>query len=219
MSTIAEITLPASEFALRETFSQQPGARFEVVGVVAHGVEHVMPQIRATTSDLPSVRSSLIDDPSVTDAKLLTDLGDRGLFAMKWDGRVHEATTLLTKLDTSILAARAANQTWRFQIQSDDRKTLSTIYESCHDADLPVEVQNVRERTTLLKESHRLTTQQYETLRSAIDRGYYDIPRKVTTEDLADELGISHQAISERLRRGHRSLVESGLSSPDKDRT
>ncbi|WP_435154442.1 helix-turn-helix domain-containing protein [Haladaptatus sp. DFWS20] len=218
MSTIAEIALPASEFALRETFSRQPGARFEIVGVVAHGAEHVMPQMRATTSDTTSLQSALADNPTVADAQLLTDLGDRGLFWMDWGGRVHDAIPLLTEDETTVLAARAANSKWRFRIQSDDRNALSTTYEFCQDAGFSVEIQNVHERTTLLKESHRLTTQQYETLRSAIDRGYYDIPRKVTTEDLADELGISHQAISERLRRGHRSLVESGLSSPNPDR-
>ncbi|WP_249361517.1 helix-turn-helix domain-containing protein [Haloterrigena sp. H1] len=31
--------------------------------------------------------------------------------------------------------------------------------------------------------------------------GYYDIPRGCTTAELADELGISDQAVTERLRR------------------
>lgn len=49
-----------------------------------------------------------------------------------------------------------------------------------------------------------LTTRQRETLRLAADRCYFEIPRRATLADLADELGVSDQAISERLRRdGH----------------
>ncbi len=91
---------------------------------------------------------------------------------------------------------------------------LSTVYETCYDAGVPVEVQNVHKRTTLLDESHKLTEQQYETLWTAMERGYYRIPRNVTRKGFAAELGISHPTVSERLRRGHRSLVETGLTSP-----
>jgi predicted DNA binding protein len=48
----------------------------------------------------------------------------------------------------------------------------------------------------------RLTARQRETLRLAHERGYFEIPREVTLDDLADELGVSNQAVSERLRRG-----------------
>ncbi len=214
VSTIAEIALPTSEFALRETFSQVPDARFEVVGVVAHQAEYVMPQLRATASDISTVKKAFDDDGTVIDAKLLTKLNGRGLFSMRWGTDVAQVLSLIAMDDTTVLAARAANDRWSFRIQFADRNMLSTVYESCHDEDIPIEVQNVHKRTTLLDESHKLTEQQYETLRSAMNRGYYEIPRKVTTKDLAEELGVSHQAVSERLRRGHRSLVETGLTSP-----
>ncbi|MFB9806340.1 helix-turn-helix domain-containing protein [Haladaptatus pallidirubidus] len=217
MSTIAEIALPASEFALRETFSRIPGAKFEIVGVVAHDTERVMPQMQAITSDIAVLQSVLTTDSSVTDCTVITSRGNRGLFWMNWCERVREVVYLLAKNETTVLAASAATSEWQFRIQSEDRDAFSTVYESCRDAGFPVEVKNVHEQTTLLKDSRGLTTQQYETLQTAIDRGYYDIPRNATTEDLAEELGVSHQAISERLRRGHRSLVEHGLSSPKSD--
>lgn len=42
--------------------------------------------------------------------------------------------------------------------------------------------------------------------------GYYDIPRGCTTKELADELGISDQAVTERLRRAIGSLVRHTLA-------
>jgi len=189
-----------------------PEARFEVVGVVAHNVEHVMPQLRVMAGDISAVERAFIDDDTVTDATLLTRLKDRGLFSMGWDRTVHRILSLIAMDDTAVLTAQASNGEWTFCIQCTNREILSEMYESCHEADVPVEVQNVQERTTMVDDPHELTPQQHETLQSAMKRGYYEIPRKVTTTDLAEELGVSHQAVSERLRRGHRSLVENSLS-------
>jgi predicted DNA binding protein len=43
---------------------------------------------------------------------------------------------------------------------------------------------------------------------TAFETGYWKIPRESHLEDIADRIGISDQAISERLRRGCSSLVE-----------
>jgi hypothetical protein len=60
-----------------------------------------------------------------------------------------------------------------------------------------------------------LTPEQRTTLVSAVHGGYYDIPRGMSTQDLADEYDISDQAITERLRRGIASLVTHTLSATD----
>jgi predicted DNA binding protein len=64
-----------------------------------------------------------------------------------------------------------------------------------------------------------LTEEQYEAITAALDRGYYEIPRDATAEELASEMDISRQAVAERLRRGHKVLAEDaltiGLMGPD----
>jgi predicted DNA binding protein len=47
----------------------------------------------------------------------------------------------------------------------------------------------------------------------AYKNGYYDIPRTISTNNLADALGISDQALSERLRRGTARMIASALPS------
>ena len=39
----------------------------------------------------------------------------------------------------------------------------------------------------------------------------FDIPHEITAADLADELGISHQTLSERFQRATKNLVMSAL--------
>ena len=48
--------------------------------------------------------------------------------------------------------------------------------------------------------------------------GYFDVPREAKLGDIADRLDVSHQALSERLRRGHANLVQEtiGVGPPEK---
>ncbi|WP_237076808.1 helix-turn-helix domain-containing protein [Natrialba magadii] len=56
-------------------------------------------------------------------------------------------------------------------------------------------------------ERYGLTEHQREALQTALDSGYFDVPRKATLSEIADELGISDQALSARLRRGQANLL------------
>ncbi|EMA07523.1 transcriptional regulator [Haloferax denitrificans ATCC 35960] len=58
-----------------------------------------------------------------------------------------------------------------------------------------------------------LTERQYEALTLALSRGYYESPRQTSTEELAEELGISQPSLSRLLRRGERQLLSSALRS------
>ncbi|KTG26932.1 helix-turn-helix domain-containing protein [Haloferax profundi] len=51
-----------------------------------------------------------------------------------------------------------------------------------------------------------LTSAQEESLEVAYEMGYFDLPRTITAEDVATELGISKSAFLERLRRAQHSV-------------
>ncbi|MFC6875459.1 helix-turn-helix domain-containing protein [Halobellus marinus] len=53
-----------------------------------------------------------------------------------------------------------------------------------------------------------LTDRQREALRIAYKRGYFEIPRQASLEDIAAELEISASSVSERLRRAQTELIE-----------
>ncbi|WP_227356261.1 helix-turn-helix domain-containing protein [Haladaptatus salinisoli] len=52
-----------------------------------------------------------------------------------------------------------------------------------------------------------LTDRQREVIRTAYDMGYYEVPRAVTTEDIAAELGVDPSTVAEHLQRAERNLV------------
>jgi len=53
-----------------------------------------------------------------------------------------------------------------------------------------------------------LTDRQREALRIAYERGYFEIPRRTSLDDIAAELDISASSASERLRRAQTQLIE-----------
>lgn len=64
-------------------------------------------------------------------------------------------------------------------------------------------------------EQYGISEPQHEILALANEHGYFDVPRRASLADLADDLDVSSQAASERLRRGLDSLVERALLTPE----
>ena len=58
-----------------------------------------------------------------------------------------------------------------------------------------------------------LTDHQQEALRTAYERGYFDIPRQASLEEVAAELDISASSLSERLRRAETQLIEETVAT------
>lgn len=81
--------------------------------------------------------------------------------------------------------------------QSEIQQLMETIPEQVH-----VEVEQIgRYEPEHGRLFAQLTEQQQETLQLAVERGYFEVPRKTTCEELAAELGVSTSAVSTQLRR------------------
>lgn len=64
-----------------------------------------------------------------------------------------------------------------------------------------------------------MTSQEWEALQTAVERGYYDVPRRITTVALAEELGVSDRELSKLLRRATVKLVKHGHWEPQYSNT
>ena len=56
-----------------------------------------------------------------------------------------------------------------------------------------------------------LTNRQREVIQTAYDEGYYEVPREVTTGDIAAELDVDPSTIAEHLQRAERNLLSHHL--------
>jgi predicted DNA binding protein len=212
MSTIAEVSLPAAEFALYETLETVPDVQFEIERVVAHESERVMPFVWATGEvERERLDEALSADPSVESVTELATFDEEWLYRMEWVADIRIVLHVLLDQDGTILNADGRNGVWHLRILFPDRESLSATYEFCEGEGLSMTIERVYELGGESRDRYGLTELQHETLVAAVEAGYFDIPQQSTLDDLAEDLDITHQALSERLHRGHKTLIENAL--------
>lgn len=68
-----------------------------------------------------------------------------------------------------------------------------------------------RGRSSITVDVPALTPKQWEAFELAYDAGYYEQPRSVDLQTLADELSISKSAVSQRLRAAEATILDGVL--------
>jgi|Deesub1362B_J571_1020462.scaffolds.fasta_scaffold00005_301 predicted DNA binding protein len=76
------------------------------------------------------------------------------------------------------------------------------------------EAWNIRiENIKLHPRKHPISLRQEAIIKTALDLGYYDCPKKITLRALADILGISPSTLNEALRKAEKKIISSYFSS------
>ena len=215
MTTIVRTTLPAHQFALHDTFQCVPSAEFELVRVVANSTDEVLPLLWATAEEgepFDSLPEAVEEDPSTHSASVVTEFDTEYLMKLEWEMHVRVLFYILKEEDATILDARTKDDEWHFRVLFPEHDSVATMYQSCQEYDITLDIKQI----TQLSDSFRrgwfgLTEHQYETIVGAYREGYYSVPRKANLEELANRFGVSHQALSERLRRGHEKLIANAM--------
>lgn len=102
------------------------------------------------------------------------------------------------------------------------RETLKRLVEELRETTDPVRLVRIADtgdgeadggQQNVLFDLTILTRTQRETLETAVMAGYYDKPREIEMQDLADDLGISKATLSYRLKTAESKIVNSLISS------
>lgn len=207
-ATIVELELPTEEFALSRTLSELDAIECEVERFVAQDADHVMPFVWVTGNDGDRISDALERDESVENLELVSELDGEWLYRMEWIDHIETLVQILVEEQGSILAAFGDGSGWQLRVLFAERDALSRTYDYCQEAGLTMDIRSIYKLDDGREGRFGLTDEQQDTLEIAYQRGYFDVPREITLTDLAAEIGISHQALSERLRRGEKSVLE-----------
>ena len=218
MPTIAVANVPVEEFALRESLRAVPDLVVESQRVAEKGEGLVIPLLWVRGAGGETVQAAFADDPSVRSADRIADYETESLYHMEWERDVDLAVRMLTEDGAIILDLYGASDGWHMRAMFPNRETLARTADFCEDHGLEFDLRQVREMDETPSGRWGLTHEQYEALRVAWEVGYFDVPREAKLGDIADRLDVSHQALSERLRRGHANLVQEtiGVGPPEK---
>lgn len=214
MSTIVKCKVPVEEFALERTFDEVPSMEIEGERVVETGERTSMPIVwaRARDVDRESLNRSLDDDDSVGDYSVLASFDGEWLYRIQWRRRAEFLIKVLLDTDGTIFDTHGSADGWRFRVFYPGRDSFTDTTARCEEHGFEVEVQSVREIDGQPSGRFGLSPDQYRAIMTAWEMGYFDVPRGAHLSDVSDALDISHQALSERLRRAHANLLDTTLS-------
>ena len=144
------------------------------------------------------------------------------------DGTTPRTEYLSTTIDSSCVCATLSQFECVYDLESVeegslrlslsvlDRALLGEIVTSLRDTGATVDVRRISRMGASEKielDTTEITEKQHEAAELAVELGYYDRPRGADLQELADRLGISKSAVSQRLNAVESTLVRSLVSS------
>jgi predicted DNA binding protein len=212
MSVLVELEVGADEFELGRLFSTLSATATIELDSLVPLPGATTPLVWITDDDHESLADQIGAHPTVHAVERIEGLSERSLYALEWAVDYDHLFRQLREANIHILAAGGSPEQWRFTLRFRTHKSLSAFHEYCDDSRIALDVlrvYNIPEH----EEDDRfgLTAPQQEALMLAVREGYYDLPRESGTADLGDQLEISDQAVTERLRRGIATLVRNTL--------
>jgi len=173
----------------------------------------------ASGGDFEAYEDALSTDPSITAYTRLSELPDRRLYRVTLSDKGQRHTLHSVAVEEDIVAERITVTTESAELLArfPSREALFAFRDACREQNRKFELlriyeENSTENAGAWSNRYGVTDGQREALISALEQGYFSVPRKTTMEDIADSLDISTSALSSRLRRGQQALLRHTLA-------
>ncbi|RQG94799.1 helix-turn-helix domain-containing protein [Natrarchaeobius oligotrophus] len=215
MSVITEIRIPSDDFELGRILSLEQASAVELETLVPSG-DATVPLFWVYEPVENGFLNAVERYPTVNNVREVDVFDDRTLIRLDWDASQDHFFRCILEHDGQILSATGSPEGWNFEMRFRDREAMSQCQDCCADAHISLELTRIYNPTDPdAGPWYGLSTPQREALTLAVRMGYYDIPRGCTTAEVATELGISDQAVTERLRRAIGTFGRYALLTPE----
>lgn len=207
MSVIVEFRASSEDFELGQVLAVEGSSTVELETLVPLG-DGAVPLFWVYNTSRESFVNGVQQHPTVEEATPVDVFEDRTLFTLDWNADQDRLVRAIRENEGQIQNATGTPSTWKFEVRFPSHESLSAFSTDCDTEGISLEVTRVYNPSEVdVHPWYGLTEPQFEALTLAAQMGYYGIPRGCTTKELADELGISDQAVTERLRRAIVALV------------
>lgn len=211
MSVVVDFSVPPDDFALGSALPSGEDVDIAIEAVVPTSGDRV-PYVWVSGGDLDAFERGTRDSTAVLDLTLLERLDEDALYRIEWSPDANGLLTGLADHGAAVLEATRLRR-WRFRVRFHEHDLLRDFHGFCRENDVEVSVTRVAVLETPTGAGPRfdLTPEQREALLLAVRGGYFEVPRRSDLSAIADELGISRQATSKRIRRGVDRVLRGAL--------
>jgi predicted DNA binding protein len=207
MGIITEVTVPGEDFELGDSLAALENVHVTFERVVPSG-DRLFPYMWVRTADHTLFRQLLVENDAVASVEVVHREDDRALYDMGWETDTAGFLACLRETDPIVLRAGGSPTAWEFELRFEDQGDIGTFQQECSQNDISISVDRVITKSVANPPLEKLTESQRNTVQLALDKGYFDVPRKTTLVELAEELGVSDQAVSARIRRAMKKLSQ-----------
>ncbi|WP_411964770.1 helix-turn-helix domain-containing protein [Haloferax sp. YSMS24] len=186
-----------------------------VPGVPVSG--NPVPYFTVQGSDVDAVDTLLEEHARVEQYELVASSPEQCLYRCQWEIEDDGIIETIRTCDGIVQRMAGTSDGWVLSVFFPSNEHAAQFHDACLDRRIDIDVRRV-ERSRLDERQlpdYGLSEKQRRALQLAFERGYFETPKEASLADVADEIGISEQALSQRLRRGLNGLVETVIDDVD----
>lgn len=227
MTILVEFSISADRFKLGEFVGEHAGLTAELERIVPtedQAIPYVWvsgppASLKQLTGELEG--SEVTSSVAVIDELTVTSSDDSHyLYRIDWDLAKLDIVQGLVQANGDILEGESLDNYWLLRFRFDDHGQVAMFYQYLADNQITdFTIESIYELTSRSArgEPYGLSPEQREALTLAAMEGYFDSPRGVTLDRIGEQLGISQQAASQRMRRGMRTVILDALNIPESE--
>ncbi|WP_458191150.1 helix-turn-helix domain-containing protein [Haladaptatus sp. NG-WS-4] len=207
----------ANEFVLGRILAGPPPMQYELERIIPIG-HSPMPYLWVTGSDFEAFEQKVRSDAHIKGLRALDKVGDSVLYRLEYSDEFESLLEGILESEATVLDARG-NDDWMLRVRFPDHEKLSQYYNYLNDLGITLRVDRIYTMDEDAEPGHQfgLTPDQREALVLALNGGYFATPSEITLDELANQLGITRQAVSNRVRLGNEKVLHSVLVSSASD--
>lgn len=187
----------------------------EAERIAATSTKWVMPCVWVANAEFDNIDDALANDPTVNTIVETAEFDDEKYYQLEWNDTVKQRINTYVDKEGSILNASASSDGWRIRIRFASQDQFDAFRDYLTEHGHSFQLQELIKPGSPRQSYGELTPDQRNALVTAMEHGYYEVPRDITARELAEELDMSHQAVSALLRRGTRNLINTLLTTED----
>lgn len=211
MATVAVLNFPVTAIGLEQTFHEVPGCLCRIEESAFNNLTSAT-HLWISGPSCHRVQEALQADTSVHEWTLINEEEGEWLFAVKFDEDGRLPQEIIQDRGGTVLEAIGGPDGWTLKVRFPNRAALADAADEFDRLECEATYESIRDRQEF--DTARITAlsdAQREAVEAALERGYFKIPRETSLKELATHLGVSHQSLSERLRRAFEILAYDSL--------
>ncbi|SFS53327.1 helix-turn-helix domain-containing protein [Halostagnicola kamekurae] len=218
MGFISEVHVVHDDLLLVPTIKRHPEATIKYKhDTVVDGSRLYF--VSVFTEDYDALEETMVTDETVAASERVATFENRAIYRVTADAGPDIVPDACIKRGIYVFSIVSGDPGWIVRLHLPDRSALADFQEYCREYGVSFRIKQLYESTASTGESYLLTEQQREILSIAYFSGYYDIPRSVSQDYLAERLEISNSAVSQRLRRAIAQLLRVVLEEQQRPRS